>query len=685
MLTRRAWVPLLAAAVAAAAMIPGSATAGPRPAPLPRAAGDVPGLAAPSPPAVVHVGSLDLAPCEVIEGALCGSLPRAWDPTGTVPGTLDVGFAFVPALDASAPALGTLVPHEGGPGYSTTGSAYGYAAMYGALLDRRNMLLVDQRGTGLSTPVDCPELQELVTGYPAAARRCAARLGDRAHLYGTALSADDLAAVVTALGLGQVDVYGDSYGTFFTQVYAGRHPAQVRSLVLDSAYPTFGEDAWYATQGPALRRAFDTVCRRTPSCARLDGSSVVRLRSLLRAVRDTPLRGRVVGADRRQHRVRLDAPALVYLAFNATYTSVTYRELDAAIRAWASRRDTAPLLRLWAEVLYPGGGSSAPEEYSEGLDAAVTCADYPQLYDMGSGPAQRRAQLRAATRQREETRPGTYGPFTIREYLDSDWEEQDWCLTWPTAPAPYTQGPIRPPGGAYPASVPVLVLSGELDTITTAAEGGIVSRQWPRSRHIVVANSFHVTAIGDTDHCAVGIVRRFVLDATTALPSSVTRCASRVAPVRAVSAFLASSADAPPAKALSGSTTSRVRLSAVTTVAQTVADVLDRWVQTYEVGGVGLRGGRWRARGDDLVRFRLTGYRLVDDLAVSGSVRWSRYGNRVTVDLAVVRTTTGGATVSGAPVDGRLVGHWDTRAAGARAVLHGTLGARRVRGSLRAP
>jgi pimeloyl-ACP methyl ester carboxylesterase len=221
---------LLVAAAVAASVVPAPATAGVRPEPLAR-----PSTAAARPAAAasITVGSLTLTPCDVIDGALCGSLRRAWDPTGAVPGSLDVGFAFVPALDTSRPALGTLVPHEGGPGYSTTGSAFSYAAMYGALLVRRNLLLVDQRGTGRSAPISCPELQELVTPYPAAAARCAGRLGARAHLYGSTLAADDLAAVVTALGLGKVDVYGDSYGTYAAQVFTIHHPGMVRAAVLD--------------------------------------------------------------------------------------------------------------------------------------------------------------------------------------------------------------------------------------------------------------------------------------------------------------------------------------------------------------------------------------------------------------------------------------------------------------------
>ncbi len=192
--------------------------------------------------------------------ALCGSILRLWDPNRPGQGRVRVGFAFVPARNTAQPAIGTLVPHEGGPGYSTTGTGPWYAQMYGPLLQRRNLLLVDQRGTGRSQPINCPALQDLKIEYHVAAGRCGRSLGARADDYTTARSADDLAEVITRLGLGPVDLYGDSYGTFFTQVFTGRHPAQVRSLVLDSAYPTYGESAYYPTQSPAMRHAFDVAC-----------------------------------------------------------------------------------------------------------------------------------------------------------------------------------------------------------------------------------------------------------------------------------------------------------------------------------------------------------------------------------------------------------------------------------------
>ncbi len=605
-----------------------------------------------------------LAPCKVLPHARCGSIERLWEPGNPAAGTVTVGFAFVAARDRSKPVLGTVVPHEGGPGYSTTGTATSYAEMYGPLLDRRNLLLVDQRGTGRSEPIDCPSLQDptpqdLKGDYATAAAACGASLGDRADDYSTALSADDLAAVVDALGLGPVDVYGDSYGTFFAQVYAGRHPEQVRSVVVDSAYPAYGEDAWYATQGPAMRDSFALVCRRTPACRDAGRPFLPTLEKVLAAVRVKPWRGRAYDADGRRMKVTVDGSSLATVAFSATYTPAFYRELTAALRSGLSG-DRRPLLRLVAEATGGDTDAGPVKDYSEGLDAAVACHDYPQLYDMAAPPAVRQQQYAAALdartlSDRPESRLGTYGPFTVHEYADSDWQMLDWCTQWPSAPASNPAGPPVPPGGHY-SDVPVLVLSGELDSITTPAEGDLVAAQFPNARHVRVANSFHVTAVGDTDDCAVRIVRSFVASPSAALKD---RCADRVAPVRALGRFPAALPPFPRAGAVARG------------AALTVADLQDRWWNNYSGHGVGLRGGTWRYTGDPVVRFRLSGVRLLPGLPVSGTAVWDRYAATMTVSLDLPR--------------GHLAGSWDTRTPGADAVLSGRLDGRRVRISLPAP
>ena len=590
----------------------------------------------------MQVGSLELTPCKVLKHALCGSIRRAWEPGNPDAGSVKVGFAFVPARNESA--VGTLVPHEGGPGYSTTDSASYYAEMYGPLLKNHNLLLVDQRGTGRSHPVRCPDLQHLVLSYAVAAGRCGRSLGDRADDFTTVRSADDLAKVIERLGLDQVSVYGDSYGTFFTQVFTGRHPELVESVVLDSAYPAYGEAAWYPTQTKAMRQGFEKTCNRSPACRASGRPFLVSLRAVLAEVRAHPWTGTAYDADGVKAKVVIDAPALADVAFGATFVPTFYREMTAALRT-ALRGDRAPLFRLVAEAQGGGVDAGPVVAYSEGLDAAVICHDYPQLFDMTRSPAVRGKQYDKALSRRTQNHPGTYGPFTVREYAATGWQELDWCLRWPKQPADNPPGPIKPQGG-YP-DVPVLILSGELDSITTAAEGDIVKAQFPNAKHVVVANSLHVTAVGDRDNCAVHVVRAFIRSPG----SEKTGCAVGVEPIRAMGAFPQS--------------VRKVGLGRST--ALTVADVVDRWWNNYSGTGVGLHGGTFTYTGSDVVHFKLHNVRLLRTLAVSGTAVWDR--NRKRMDVAL--------TLSGARA-GSLKGSWRTRDVGAEAKLHGRVNGRAV-------
>jgi pimeloyl-ACP methyl ester carboxylesterase len=678
--TRR---PVLAVLTAAGLLVSGLAAASPASASVTTSERPVTRTADRTATGTLTVGSLVLSPCnDVLPGAYCGHLAQPWDPSGLRRGTISVGFAFLPASDRSQPVLGTVVPNEGGPGFSTTDSATLYAPMYGPLLTRRNLLLVDQRGTGLTSVIDCPTLENLVGPYNVAAIPCAKKLGSRSDLYGTPLSADDLSAVIRALDLGKVDLYGDSYGTFFAQVFAGRHGDQLRSIILDSSYPPTGETAWYPTQTAAMTSSLDKACARTPACASVGGPTPTQLLAqVLAQVRKAPYTGIGYDADGVRHHVVVDGKVLVSLAFGATYGPAFYREIPAALRS-ALAGNRAPLIRLAAEADYATSASDL-RDYSEGMDAATSCQDYPQLYDMTATPAERLVEYKASVAAEEKADPGVYAPFTIAEYLASDWEEADWCLNWPVASSAHPAGPPAPPSGHYP-SVPTMVLSGELDSITTPAEAELSAQEFPGAVHVIIANSFHVTAEGDADGCGQSILRAFVADPVGGLTPSVLACAPLVPPVRAVGTYVSSFLAVPGATAWAGSSVSADGLRAAAATADTVADVLDRWSNNYSGVGVGLAGGTWWYDGDAVTTFHLTNVRLTKDLAVSGTVVWARFGHTVKVDLVVKEVTPAGALVRGG-VNGTISGSWNTRAVGAVAVLSGTLGGKTLRASLLAP
>ena len=341
MATRRElWTRLAAVSVTTAQLAAGLGTASPA------SAGPNPAVAAPGAgvSGTVRVGNLDLRPCGIVKGALCGRLAQPWDPSGGVRGNVSVGFAFLPTSDHSQPALGTYVPHEGGPATASRAAGPGTQPCTGRCWRGTTCCWSTSGGPARprpstarrwsSSPARTPRPQRSVRASSGIAPTCTAAPRPRTTSPGS----------ISAFGLGPVDLYGDSYGTFFAQVFAGRRSDQLRSVVLDSAYPTTGETAWYPTQTPAMTSSFEKVRARTPACAALGGPTTPELLSqVLDQVRRKPYEGTGFDAEGVRHHVVVDGKALVSVAFGATYGPAWYRELGGALRS--ARRPAATTTR----------------------------------------------------------------------------------------------------------------------------------------------------------------------------------------------------------------------------------------------------------------------------------------------------------------------------------------------------
>jgi len=225
-----------------------------------------------------------------------------------------------------------------------------------------------------------------------------------------------------------------------------------------------------------------------------------------------------------------------------------------------------------------------------------------------------------------------------------------------------------PRGGHY-SDVPTLVLSGELDSITTAAEGALVVDQFPNARQVTFANSFHVTAAGDYDHCAEKFVRAFIRNPDASFAPRLMQCAASVPPLRAMGTFPTSYRHVKAAVNAYGSHAGIPARKAVVASAATVADVIDRWYNNYTGFGYGLRGGQWSYTGNRVASYKFHAVRFTKDLAVSGRAVWSPYDHTMKVHLTIAVFNPNSTVTSG-----RVAGGWDTRAAGAEAHLHGQVG-----------
>ena len=626
-------------------------------------------------PARLQIGSMTLQRCAAV-AAYCGDLYRPLDPTHLGAGRIPIHFEFYPHTGAGT-AIGTLVATEGGPGYPATLSRNDYLALFRPLRAGRDVLLMDNRGTGRSAALRCDALQTAPRWTTRGVAACGRALGASAALYGTAFAADDLAAILRALGVRRIDLYGDSYGTYFEQVFVLRHPARLRSIVLDGAYPLNGPNyAWYPSYAPAMRVKFDLACARAPACARIPGDSIAHILPALGELRARPFTATAQDADGRRRHFTADASALAILMFAGSPALASVRETDAAARAFV-RGDQQPLLRLMAET-YSGVDSrdptANPENWSAGLAAAVLCQDPPQIFDMNLAPDLRVRARDAAIARRQREHPGTYAPFTIDEYrgMPLDYSFIDECVRWPKPPRQHPDGAVIPAGHAYP-DVPALVISADLDDMTTVANGAAVARAFPHGTQVVIVNSFHVNALPRArSGCAARIVRHFL----QTLSPGDTRCAGRVPPVRLVPAFARAAAHLPPAAALQGDRAGRLRLQMARAAVMTVGDVVVRAAENTSGAGPGLRGGSFRvtAAGREV---SMDGVRWTADVAVSGQVRIPA-GRHGAIEAHVTLQGPG-------KLAGNLAISWPRYPADARAQIAGSIGGEAVRAVMPAP
>jgi pimeloyl-ACP methyl ester carboxylesterase len=623
------------------------------------------------------VGSMELQPCRNAS-ALCGKLDRPLDPTGAVAGRISIDFEYYPHTGREQP-LGTLVATEGGPGYAATESRDDYLALFRPLRQRRDLLLMDNRGTGQSGAIDCHELQTAAQWTVALIAACGERLGDRAPLYSTAYAADDLQAVLEALDIRRIDLYGDSYGTYFGQVFAVRHPDTLRSLVLDGAFALNGADyPWYPSYAPAMRDKFDIVCRRFAPCARLGGSSIQHMLPVLAELRAHPFSARAADGEGREREFIADASQLAIVMYGSAPAFASVREFDAAARAFTGG-DRAPLLRLMAETISGVDSrdpAADPTKWSAGLAAAVMCQDPPQIFDMRLPPAMRAADRDRAVAERKRTLPDTYAPFSIDEYrgMPLDYSFIDQCVEWPVAAPSHPASHVVAPDAHYP-DVPALIISGELDNITTVADGAAVAAAFKHGLQIRIANSFHVNALPRArSACAARIVRRFV----ETLQAGDTACAAKVPALRLVPRFALGVSQVEPAVAAAGNEAGAAQLRWASAAVMTVGDVLARLPGNSSGAGVGLRGGSFRVvNAAPLVHVTLDQVRWTADLAVSG-----------TIDKPMARSGTVRARLQLALADapaGELTVEWPEDRTGSGAVIHGTLAGATVLARTAAP
>jgi pimeloyl-ACP methyl ester carboxylesterase len=551
-------------------------------------------------PAAAHA-AVGWAPCPQTDAPSlqCGALPFPLDRSGVVPCTVSLNLRRVPAT--TAPSDSAVLALAGGPGQAAAPLAATFAQILASARATRDLLVMDQRGTGQSSPLACPALStpSARTSLLKAGAKCAGQLGPRRGLFRTADSVADIEALREQAGYARLTIFAVSYGTKVALAYAAAHPDRVERLVLDSVVTPDGPDVLQHSTFAAIPRVLGELCAGN-ACQGITANPTASLTSIVRRLARRPIRARYVDSRGRRHGVEITRQDLFTMLLKGDTNPALRAEVPAALGA-LRRGDRGPLGRL---VAHSGGRVTLAEpdaSVAPALYAATTCEEL-------SFPWNRAAGLRARAREAEaivaDMPPTDFAPFDRGTALGS--ELIGLCLGWPTAsPAPVPVGPLP--------AVPTLMLSGGADLRTPTEDARTTAARLPLGAQIVtvpwVGHSVLSSEISD-DACAAKALAAFFAD--QAIPG----CPTQAAPI--------SLARRPPMRLAGARTVGTLRGRLGRTVGAALDTVTDlrRQVlyEAFENGALprrvgSLRGGFASIQGGGL---RLRDARYVTGVHVSG-------------------------------------------------------------------
>jgi len=390
-----------------------------------------------------------LEPCHLpylAERVECGTLEVPEDRANPAGRRITLHFARIKATARPA-APDPLLVLAGGPGQAAMEYGPLLASAFREARKRRDILLVDQRGTGKSGPLRCPMPEgEIASGDTAAAqaslRACLAKLDADPRHFHTEAAVADFEDLRRALGYRQFSLWGGSYGTRTALVYARRHPASVRSMVLDSVAPPNARILLSSRHAQAALERLLADCAADRGCAKAFPNLAREL--------DTVLALPALGPHQ--------AAAVPQLLRGAMYSGQHASVLPFAIHAAANGRPQ-PLLGL-----YDALAGWSLESMTFGQTLSVLCAEEAPFLD--------------AAAMRRDAAGSRFG-----EAYAQGW--RDWCAVWPAARVDVELT------RAVASDVPTLLLAGGLDPVTPPENAHLAARTLRHSRVLVAAGAGH--------------------------------------------------------------------------------------------------------------------------------------------------------------------------------------------------
>lgn len=400
--------------------------------------------------------------CSAGEGPLdayCGGLPVPENPAAPQGRQILLKLVVATALRRD-PAPDPLFVVLGGPGDGAASGADRLLPLFRRFQTDRDIVLVDQRGTGASNPLEClprePQrtLQELVDPPLEPWSRCLKGLPADVRFYTTVHATDDLDQVRRFLGYSRINLWAASYGTRLALIYLSRHPGAVRSLVLDSAAPPEAPAPLHWPRD--AQRALDRLmadCARNASCRMHFPDLPATLSAVLERADAQP---QVQLRDPRTGQMlegRVSRELIAGTLLGLLYSPSSAAEVPLLLQA-AQKGDFQPLVSI---------ALSAPPV--TGAFLSVYCSeDAPRF-------------------TREDAVKEADGTFLGTTVLDTVFKP---CGIWPRGEVP-AYGPVKSPA-------PVLLLSGTEDPVAPPERAAGILRTLPNARQIEVPATGHFTS-----------------------------------------------------------------------------------------------------------------------------------------------------------------------------------------------
>ena len=440
-----------------------------------------------------------LQPCDSDDGpadAYCGRLEVYENPEAAGGRRIPLNIVLLPSLSGEDPD--PLFFLAGGPGQGAAALALQVRAIFREVLRDRDIVLLDQRGTGKSNPLNCRsdantlrEAMESDEQSLARLKTCLAGYDADVRYYTTSIAMDDLDAVRAHLGYERINLYGGSYGTRAALVYLRQHGERVRSMILDGVAPTDMRLPLFAARD--AQRALDKLladCDADSACRAAQPGLAMRIRRLLARLEQDPPRVRLVHPRTGiPEEIVLEPRIVATILFGALYNPLT-ASLVPVLVARAEQNDFQGLIALGF------ANDGADENMSVGMQLSVICSeDAPRV------SAEDLAREGAGT---------IFGGYLLSGQVKA-------CEMWPKGEVdPSYYEPVV-------SDVPALVLSGDVDPVTPPGWGAEVTRHLSNARHIVVPATGHgVIATA----CGQQLVAQFIEQASAA--NLDTSCVDRV-------------------------------------------------------------------------------------------------------------------------------------------------------------